>query len=220
MKMRVITVLRDKIRQCNLDPSYFTKRGQLLRKAFGKHLLLTNTLSSGFLMGLGDYCQQRIEIFQGKSSDNAVDKRRTINMSTVGLAHGIYHHFFYGWMDKRFPGRAVRQVMFKVLLDQLMASPACMYIFFIGMGLLERRGYESGWQEMKKKFLFCYTVDWIVWPPNQFINFYYVPAKYRVIYINSLTMLYDVFLSYVKFYAAFKEKKKNLFFHLQNKKKT
>lgn len=83
----------------------------------------------------------------------------TANMSIVALGHGIYHHYFYGWMDRKFPVNSLRFVSYKILLDQVIASPACMWIFFIGMALLEGRDYESGWQEMKKKFLFCYMVS-------------------------------------------------------------
>lgn len=36
------------------------------------------------------------------------------------------------------------------------------------------------------------------WPIAQFINFNFTPAPYRVMYINVLTMLYNVWLSIVK----------------------
>lgn len=176
------------------------KNGGMFGQAFGKHLFLTNTISSGLLMAVGDYCQQRIEIYQAKPKEKTFDMDRLVNMSIVALGHGVFHHFFYGWLDKTYPAASMQHVMKKIILDQLVASPACMWIFFIGMALLERRGYESGWFELKKKFLFTYMVDWVVWPPAQFINFYYVPSQYRVLYINSVTMLYDVFLSYIKFY--------------------
>lgn len=41
-------------------------------------------------------------------------------------------------------------------------------------------------------------MDWCVWVPTQFINFYVVPVKYQVFYINAVTMFYNVFLSYIK----------------------
>lgn len=41
-------------------------------------------------------------------------------------------------------------------------------------------------------------MDWCVWVPTQFINFYFVPVKYQVFYINAVTMLYNIFLSYIK----------------------
>lgn len=198
--MRLFTFVLRKSANLKLNPSDATVKNGFVRRAFGKYLLVTNTLSSGILMGLGDYCQQRIEIYQATTEKKPFDVTRSVNMSTVGLGHGVFHHFFYGWIDRTFPGTSLRNVVRKIFLDQLIASPACMYIFFIGMAIMERRGYDSGWQEIKNKFLFCYMVDWIVWPPNQFINFYFLPPKYRVIYINTLTMIYDIFLSYIKFY--------------------
>lgn len=36
------------------------------------------------------------------------------------------------------------------------------------------------------------------WPIVQFINFTFTPAPYRVMYINVLTMIYNVWLSIVK----------------------
>lgn len=36
------------------------------------------------------------------------------------------------------------------------------------------------------------------WPIVQFINFTFIPGTYRVMYVNVLTMLYNVWLSIVK----------------------
>lgn len=47
-------------------------------------------------------------------------------------------------------------------------------------------------------FFFCLQMDWCVWPPTQLINFLYVPNHYQVVYVNAITMLYNVFLSYIK----------------------
>ena len=48
--------------------------------------------------------------------------------------------------------------------------------------------------------LFDFQFDWVIWPPTQFINFALVPSQYRVLYVNSVTVLWDIFLSYMKHY--------------------
>lgn len=47
-------------------------------------------------------------------------------------------------------------------------------------------------------FLLLLQMDWCVWPPTQMINFFFVPNHYQVVYVNTVTMLYNVFLSYIK----------------------
>ena len=77
--------------------------------------------------------------------------------------------------------------------------------------------YFSGscWSEFKQKFPTIYMFDWLIWPPSQGVNFLYVPSKYRyirtlnvkykclhilcrVLYVNGVTVVWDVFLSYIK----------------------
>ena len=43
-----------------------------------------------------------------------------------------------------------------------------------------------------------FQFDWIIWPPTQYINFKYIPQSARVLYVNIITVLWDIFLSYIK----------------------
>ena len=44
-------------------------------------------------------------------------------------------------------------------------------------------------------------MDWAVWPPAQLINFLLIPSAYRVLYVNTVTLAWDVFMSYAKHYV-------------------
>ncbi|XP_014472985.1 PREDICTED: mpv17-like protein 2 isoform X2 [Dinoponera quadriceps] len=195
----------------------------------GKYLFITNTVSCGLMMAAGDAIQQRNEHWRKHCSQKyflssviaasleegekttAVsgdpvyghDYMRTRNMAVVGLLQGPFHHWFYMFLDRVFPGKGARSVIKKTLLDQTIASPTCLTIFFVGLGVLERRRIEEICQELKTKFCATWKVDCCFWPPTQCINFLFVPLHYRVLYTNAMTMVYDIFLSYMKYDAHF-----------------
>lgn len=54
---------------------------------FGKYLLLTNTVSSGFLMFLGESLAQKLQ-----SKDNQIDREKVKQMTIVGITQGPLHH--------------------------------------------------------------------------------------------------------------------------------
>ena len=56
----------------------------------------------------------------------------------------------------------------------------------------------SCWREFKAKFPTIYAFDWLIWPPSQAVNFLLIPSQYRVLYVNGVTVLWDIFLSYIK----------------------
>ena len=44
-----------------------------------------------------------------------------------------------------------------------------------------------------------YMVEWVVWPPAQFFNFYILPTRFRVLYDNVISLGYDMYTSHVKY---------------------
>ena len=93
---------------------------------FSRYLLLTNTVVSGVLEGLGDFLQQKLERKQNN------DWQRTKRMTIIGLILGPPEHYWFRFLDKRFPGKSPRIVAKKVFLDETVNGVFFLAVFFIG----------------------------------------------------------------------------------------
>ncbi|XP_071444955.1 mpv17-like protein 2 isoform X2 [Hetaerina americana] len=163
----------------------------------GKYLWVTNTLSSGVLLSFGDSIQQWLEKVSNEGKERPYDWKRT------GLSQGPPHHIWYTRLDRVFPKKNLSSVSYKILADQIFAAPFFAFTFFLGMGIMEGKNIRAAIDEFKRKFISLYLFDWCFWPPVQFINFVWIPTTYRVIYVNAATVVWDVFLSYIKHYDQY-----------------
>ena len=105
------------------------------RASFGKHLLVTNTVSCGGFFVVGDTIQQRLEMTQNPGQK--FDFQRSFRLGAVGLTQGPPHHYWYIYLDKFLPGRSYGVVMKKILADQIFAAPFFAITFIFGAGLME-----------------------------------------------------------------------------------
>lgn len=166
---------------------------QLLRKSentlFGKYLLLTNTVSSGLLMFVGEVAAQKID-----KSNKPPDWEKVKQLTVVGISQGPLHHYTYLWMERLLPGTTKSAVFKKILSDQvfrnllflfptkkfcfqLIVSPIFIVHYFYTAFFLAGKSTHETNELVKKTFLTVYLADWIVWPPTQFINFFFVPLR-------------------------------------------
>lgn len=98
----------------------------VFKSAFSRYLLLTNTLGSCAIDGLGDYLEQHVE------RATEIDWERTKRMAIMGLAFGPMGHYWYKYLDIKLPGTAIATVVKKIVLDEAVLGTASIVIFFVG----------------------------------------------------------------------------------------
>ena len=126
------------------------------------------------------------------------DPLRTLRLASFGfLVHGTTSHWFYGILDGRIPGTGAGDVALKVFIDQVLWNPIFGIMFFSYMGIFEGSGVGGTIQKIKNDLLTQVTGSWTVWPIAHAINFKYIPSDQRVLYINTIQIFYNCFLSVI-----------------------
>jgi len=161
-----------------------------------KYLLYTNVGLSFFLSGLGDLIEQKYELMTNEITQ--WDKRRTRDMAISGTTVGVLCHYWYSFLDRSIPGYTIRTVLKKIVIDQIVGSPLCISTFFATIATLEGSTFQDFIKEVKDKAWRLYVAEWMIWPPCQFLNFYVLSTKYRVLFDNLVSLGYDVYTSRVK----------------------
>ena len=98
----------------------------VFKSAFSRYLLLTNTIGTGVIDGLGDYLEQHIE------RATEIDWERTKRMAIIGLIFGPIGHYWYKYLDRKLPGKTTATLVKKIVYDEVVLGTASIVIFFVG----------------------------------------------------------------------------------------
>ncbi|CAM9570700.1 unnamed protein product [Chrysoparadoxa australica] len=155
--------------------------------------LLTKGLTSFLGFGLGDFLAQK---FIDKADE--INWERLARLALFGLLiHGPTGHYFYGFLDSKIPGTAALTVASKVGIDQLLWNPIFGVMFFGYMGVCEGLKLDEITDRIKNNLWTSVRGSWTVWPIAHAINFRFIPTSQRLLYINTIQIFYNVFLSVI-----------------------
>ncbi|XP_075221070.1 mpv17-like protein isoform X2 [Lycorma delicatula] len=97
-----------------------------------------------------------------------------------------------------FPQKTLLSAATKAVVEQFTYTPFAMVSFYFGMSLLEGKPVERAKQEVTEKFIPTYKVGVCVWPGIQTVNYLFIPERNRVVYISVASLLWTIFLAYMK----------------------
>lgn len=120
-------------------------------------------------------------------------------MAAFGIfLHGPIGHYWYGFLDRSIMVNAPKSaaaVATKTAIDQILWAPVFTSMFFTAMKSMDGRPLSESVDEVKEKLWPTMKVNWGVWPLAHIINFRFVPSSQRILYINTVQVGYNAFLS-------------------------
>jgi len=155
--------------------------------------LIVKCLTSLVGFSLGDILAQlfveKVEKF---------DFARLARLASFGfLLHGTMGHYFYGFLDGKFPGTNAATVATKVGIDQVLFNPVFGSIFFTYMGLAAGDSLGDVKAKIQRDIKTAVVGSWTVWVPAHTINFKFISPQQRLLYINTVQIGYNIFLSFL-----------------------
>jgi len=162
--------------------------------------ILTKAATSLVGFALGDIIAQTL--IDGTALA-AVDSMRVLKLASFGfLLHGTTGHFFYNFLDNKIPGTGAKEVASKVFIDQVLWNPIFGICFFGYLGLFEGLSLAETGLKIQDGLFVAVTGSWKFWPIAHAVNFRFIPTRNRLLYINTLQIFYNVFLSIIASTAA------------------
>ena len=125
------------------------------------------------------------------------DLKRLVKMASFGfLLHGTTGHFFYKFLDNKISGTDPVSVASKVAIDQTLWAPVFMVMFFSYMMVFEGTP-ELIESKLRQDIFTAVKGSWMTWIPAHTINFAFVPSDMRLLYINTIQIFFNMFMSVI-----------------------
>jgi protein Mpv17 len=149
------------------------------------------SLTSGSLYILGDIINQKL--FLKKES---LDTKQSLRFGIVGATlHGPYFLFGFKFLDRIFgTGRVLKTVLAKSLTGQMIVFPPFVVCMLSYNALLQ--GKSDVFKSIKNSFLPIFLNGFYCWPVANIITFRFVPVDKRIVWINSVGIIWNTYLAW------------------------
>uniref|UniRef100_A0A3Q2CMY7 Si:ch211-120k19.1 n=1 Tax=Cyprinodon variegatus TaxID=28743 RepID=A0A3Q2CMY7_CYPVA len=166
------------------------------------HPYISNVLGYTALFASADLIQQSVlgkNPTTGSESEGSVQINwcQTARVATVGLCfHANFNYHWLRGLERILPGSGAKAVMKKVVLDQLIAAPATISAFYIGLSLLENK--DDPLEDWRQKFWTSYKAGVVYWSTMQAVNFVFIPPVARTAFVGGIALTFTIFLCHLR----------------------
>jgi protein Mpv17 len=158
----------------------------------------TEVVSAFILTFKADLICQFIESkFHKRSFTETVSGQRALNLASFrAFAVTPVLHFWYKWLAGRFPGKSMKVILFKSLLDRLTIGPVVLAAFFAAHTYNNGGNLQDFEQKMRNDFMRTNKVNITYWTTLLMFTFKYVPLEFQVLTVNSIGFGWMIYLSF------------------------
>lgn len=106
----------------------------------------------------------------------------------------LEHQGAYEESDEKLKWRRIR---YKLFADIIIFDPIYLLFLFTVTSLLEGKSPEEIREKCRANFTSTYLIDMAVWFPVQLVNFRFVPVTHQALFVQSVNVFWNAFLSFV-----------------------
>jgi len=156
----------------------------------------TKTIINIVIYLLGDWLSQTL--FQRKNVLD-FDAARTLKNGFVGMCFGPAVHEYYEFSDWILPVEGmtmgVTNRAFKILMDQTIYLSIKCSIYIMAIGILNGDSLESSSENVKNRIKPIMFTAWKFWPLVHCVTYGLVPARHRILWVNSVDLVWNAILA-------------------------
>ncbi|XP_064480285.1 protein Mpv17-like [Ornithodoros turicata] len=179
---------------CGFLSQYVIREYYRYARLLAKHPFKTQVLTTGTLMGSSDIVSQTL-IERNKIDE--VDFLRAGRFFILGSGYvGPLIRYWYIFLDRRFGTISKTAGLKKLFVDQGLFAPVYLPSILVVLGILQGKGPEGIKTTIKEDAFTILKTAYMIWPAAQLVNFYIIPLHLRLLYSNSVAVIWNTYLSW------------------------
>ncbi|CAG9854982.1 unnamed protein product [Phyllotreta striolata] len=164
------------------------------KRLLTKHPVKTQCIQAGVLCGTGDLIAQAV--IEKKPLKN-INLQRTGVFLTLGTFWiGPSVTMWYRCLFKFFGDKGKFVALKKVAVDQLLFVPPFQICTISAINILQGHDLEFAKEQLRLKYADILIAGYKLWPAVQVVNFYFVPLNYQTLYVQTVALFWNSYVSW------------------------
>ncbi|KAK3341324.1 hypothetical protein B0T25DRAFT_338213 [Lasiosphaeria hispida] len=160
--------------------------------------LLTQAVTTSILFGIGDVAAQQLVEKRGLEKHEFARTARMALYGGVifGPAAATWFQLLQRHVVLKSPNATI---LARVACDQGIFAPTFIGVFLGSMAVLEG---SSPSEKLSQTYREALLTNWMIWPFVQLFNFKVVPLHHRLLFVNTISIGWNCYLSYLNSASA------------------